>query len=1058
MKLNARISLLLVIVMLALPVMAACSGVSFKIDFMVNGEVYDTLDTNGSEVIELPPNPTEEGYEFVGWYWDDVTFTRPFTANSLLDAPLSGDMKVYAKMVEIGTQAVTPVPGTAYKLFVDQDTAGVRIFVNGNKDSYYLATDTNIENALNVYIEEASIEGQYYLFAVKDGARMYINIVKNGNMYNPSFNNAAFTSYKYDATKQTLVATVDGNSLVLGINPAVNYQRIGVRYLSESSYLAHFAVSANPDTEIPGITAIESDIAGVQSGDFGIYKSQGTVIGVNAQSFIIDDGTGKIVVYQGVNWTPDVNVGDVVSVEGLTTVYSGGKQFGRTSTYTVTGTNEVTYGEPKELSINDLNAYSSMTVILPELVKVKGVLEISGTYYNLIVDGTTMKPSVVYPIGEDKQLLDTLVGKAVEVVGYATSVTGGGIYISILAVDIKETTLTPGTNPNPIPTPDELDTPEKIVNAAYALLDGEQINGTLTLSGTVASVDTPYNSDYGNVTVTMIVGNMTDKPIKCYRLSGTGADVIKIGDTITVSGTITNYQGTIEFRQGCTLDSYNSSGAAPTPTVATISEVLAGELGLYTTSGTVVGFNARSFLLLDNGSYILVYKGSSWQRDVAVGDNVTVTGTTSVYGNAKQFGEAATYVKNASGEFTQPTPAELSVTELNAYKTASSVTPKFVKVTGTLTAENNIYTVAVDGAEIQIKITYFPIDMTEHSGTIVEVVGYVTGVSSNGAYLDIMTSTVTGVDPDPDPDPNPDPDPDPDPVPTPEEIVNAAYALQSGESLEGTYTLTGVIITVDTPYNSSYSNITVTMVVDGMTDKPIMCYRMKGDGADVIKIGDTITVTGAIKNHNGTVEFDQNCALDSYVPTTEEIQPTEATIAEVLAGELGLYTTSGTVVCINANSFLLGDDGSYILVYLGNGWTCDVELGDVITITGSTSTYNKAKQFTSSATYEKTATEAVAHPTVAELTPLELDAYKTADTLATRYIKVAGVLNISGNYYNLTIDGATITGSLLYPASQDAAALAELNGQTVSVTGYVTNVTGNGSYLSIMFTSFEAVN
>ena len=100
---------------------------------------------------------------------------------------------------------------------------------------------------------------------------------------------------------------------------------------------------------------------------------------------------------------------------------------------------------------------------------------------------------------------------------------------------------------------------------------------------------------------------------------------------------------------------------------------------------------------------------------------------------------------------------------------------------------------------------------------------------------------------------------------TPAEIVNAAYALEKGASLSGTYTLTGVVFAVTDAFNSQYNNVTVIIIVDGMTDKPMTCYRMKGEGADIIGKADTITVTGAIKNYNGTVEFDSGCTLDSYV-------------------------------------------------------------------------------------------------------------------------------------------------------------------------------------------------
>ena len=93
-------------------------------------------------------------------------------------------------------------------------------------------------------------------------------------------------------------------------------------------------------------------------------------------------------------------------------------------------------------------------------------------------------------------------------------------------------------------------------------------------------------------------------------------------------------------------------------------------------------------------------------------------------------------------------------------------------------------------------------------------------------------------------------------------VVNAAFSLAENETLPGgNYTLTGVISKVNYAYDEQYSNVTVTITVE---EKEIECYRLKGTGADVIKAGDTITVTGKIKNYNGKVEFDSGCTLDSY--------------------------------------------------------------------------------------------------------------------------------------------------------------------------------------------------
>ena len=71
--------------------------VEFKVDFMVDGSVYASVSTSGDEVIKMPNDPEKSGYVFDGWYWDEGTWQKPFTANSLLNEPLSSNMSVYAK-------------------------------------------------------------------------------------------------------------------------------------------------------------------------------------------------------------------------------------------------------------------------------------------------------------------------------------------------------------------------------------------------------------------------------------------------------------------------------------------------------------------------------------------------------------------------------------------------------------------------------------------------------------------------------------------------------------------------------------------------------------------------------------------------------------------------------------------------------------------------------------------------------------------------------------------------------------------------------------------------
>ena len=90
----------LLLLSLCISVLFSCSTLKFKVEFIVDGEVYKTVSTKDKSEIKIPKNPKKEGYEFDGWYLKNGDH---FTANSLLDTPISDDMvlKVYAKFIPI---------------------------------------------------------------------------------------------------------------------------------------------------------------------------------------------------------------------------------------------------------------------------------------------------------------------------------------------------------------------------------------------------------------------------------------------------------------------------------------------------------------------------------------------------------------------------------------------------------------------------------------------------------------------------------------------------------------------------------------------------------------------------------------------------------------------------------------------------------------------------------------------------------------------------------------------------------------------------------------------
>ncbi len=97
-------------------------------------------------------------------------------------------------------------------------------------------------------------------------------------------------------------------------------------------------------------------------------------------------------------------------------------------------------------------------------------------------------------------------------------------------------------------------TDEEIITAAYGLEKGLALKAPVTLTGVVKKITTPYSEKYGNISLNMQIGELEDKTVDCFRLEGEGVDALAEGQTITVTGTIENYKGHIQFGKGCTLD------------------------------------------------------------------------------------------------------------------------------------------------------------------------------------------------------------------------------------------------------------------------------------------------------------------------------------------------------------------------------------------------------------------------------------------------------------------------------------------------------------------------
>ncbi len=418
----------------------------------------------------------------------------------------------------------------------------------------------------------------------------------------------------------------------------------------------------------------------------------------------------------------------------------------------------------------------------------------------------------------------------------------------------------------------------EIVDMAYTLTDGQATDDSYYLYGTVTSIDTAWSDDYQNITVTIAVAGKEDKPIQCYRLSGEGAKDLAVGDDITVKGIIKNYKGLIEFDKGCELVGYGehldqsatlkaafalAEGASmdyPTVLTGVISEIPTAWSDEYQNITVNLDFDGQTLQC-----YRLSGEGA---KDLEVGDKITVAGIIKNYKGLIEFdkgcklipAELASSAKNAFSGYTIPEgesqDTQKTITgTISTIDTAWSADYKNITVTivvGGLEDYNIMcYRLKGDGAEALAVGDTITVTGTlkNYKGTIEFDAGCTLDsvAKGEGAESEDVTEPAEAVTAPEDP----------------AEIVAAAYALEAGSALPYTATLTGTILSIDTEYSEQYGNITVTIQVGDLAEQPIMCFRLKGEGAETLAVGNTITVTGTLKNYNGTIEFDAGCSLDA---------------------------------------------------------------------------------------------------------------------------------------------------------------------------------------------------
>ena len=439
---------------------------------------------------------------------------------------------------------------------------------------------------------------------------------------------------------------------------------------------------------------------------------------------------------------------------------------------------------------------------------------------------------------------------------------------------------------------------------------------------------------------------------------------LKIGNVIEVNGTTSIYNGFREIGAGGTYNVvYNEDGSVMTGEVkkVAIDELIGNTTALDKLQGvlcTLTGFKVKSIdwntnngetfyekgagsvyvTLTKGGKDFKIYLSTSNQltldelkseyEKLGVGYTVNVEGPMSWY-NAAQLYPCAGGITVVSTEVSAEDKIAEELMKVTLPASVQEATEIALPATGVNYADVKYEWTVPEGVE---GVAYADGKLTLTPATATTEVTIVL-TAKCGDVTETKTFVVTVVVGEP----------------TYEDIVNSLYKLEKGQYLDGTFRLYGEIVKIDTAYSEQYGNITVTIVVGDMTDKPVQCFRMKGEGIADLKVGDKITVEGKLKRYNDTFEFDTGAIM---VGLGEIIDPAkivkQAYLLDAGATMEGV-TLTGVITTVNTAysaqygnitvTIVIGDMTDYpIQCYRAKGGEgidiSGLAVGDTITITG----------------------------------------------------------------------------------------------------------------------------
>lgn len=416
-------------------------------------------------------------------------------------------------------------------------TGSIAVSVNGVSLKYSSATSQALSSSATeyVFVADALIKGTVEVIYNGGSKAFYLKSIK----INPDPRTAQTLSFPQSAYSAELTDGTFASPTLSGASTTVTYSsdNTDVATVNSSTGLVTLVATGtvnitataaeNEDykegstsyalTVTSGPTSIAAVIAA--SIDDDVYTS-GVVAQVNAKGFVMTDGTDNILVYQ--NATPSVVEGQAVKVTGKRGTYNSVPQIASPVI-----TKGATGQDVSRTSKTTITSSNCTGITSSSYVELCGTLTISGSYYNIFIDGSSVKGSLYQIVPATTYSGATLAemdGSVINVTGYVTGSSASYLYIA--PVDVKYL---------------GFETPE---NAGYADNSSIDITVNANVSWTAAKgtdandIIKSVTYDASTVTVTFNAnsGDQKTAEIVLIPVAGTGLSPVNITVTQVANG------------------------------------------------------------------------------------------------------------------------------------------------------------------------------------------------------------------------------------------------------------------------------------------------------------------------------------------------------------------------------------------------------------------------------------------------------------------------------------------------------------------------------------------